>query len=119
MKLIFKPEDFRSGDYSEIEDGVHIVRDFVATERAQAKFDKWLDEQPVVYSHQTGHNWHTREYAAQSATHQARLVCIEEIKSKICEHEPNAIEVHAGILYAMENKCKHCGVKLKAKWEAE
>lgn len=43
-------------------------------------------------------------------THQALLVAIEELPKKECKHEPSH--------YLGPIECKHCGVALKARWEA-
>jgi hypothetical protein len=43
-------------------------------------------------------------------THSALLVCLEPLAKADCEHFPETLFT--------ENKCKHCGVKLRAKWES-
>lgn len=60
---------------------------------AQAAFDKWAGEQIVVYG------YHDRDYSqgngwlfdnlgmGQNHTHQARLILIEELPKKNCEHK--------------------------------
>lgn len=51
-------------------------------------------------------------------THQALLVCIEELAPKVCNHEPG--EYGQGTsLYSKYPECKHCGSQLKwpAKWD--
>ena len=55
------------------------------------------------------------------ATHTGLLICVEEIERKPCEHEPITYNVSdkysTDEILAERGQCKHCGVKLKAKWE--
>lgn len=46
-------------------------------------------------------------------THQALLICIEELPKLPCKHEPHTVDRWHNIL------CKHCGEKLVARWKAE
>jgi hypothetical protein len=52
---------------------------------------------------------------------QALLVCIEPLAKACVEHEPEEgtlkWTVDNGVVLACNNVCKHCGVKLRAKWE--
>lgn len=60
--------------------------------------------------------WST-EHSEDHDTHLARLFNIEEIK-KCVEHEPKFFNTHGFPLWdGKEVPCKHCGKKLKAKWE--
>ncbi len=64
-------------------------------------FTEWRDEAPN-----------------NKQTHQGLLVCVEPLPKRECEHE--AIEEVLGLVdgFVYVPECKHCGVALKAKWEA-
>jgi hypothetical protein len=102
-RLKFEPEMFA---LSFIE--TEYKRNEMAAQTAQKAFDDWLEEQTVVYI--CDHELKTLHFVEPvDATHTARLVCIEEIKPKECEHIP--IE---RLDYRIE--CLNCGCELKATW---
>ncbi len=101
MKL-FKPEDFETIIIATSEE-MNQISDF-----ANAKLKEWLDAAPTVYGDNDG-LWIDRN-RYKNDTHSAKIVCIEQIKTEPCKHEP-VEEIRHTI-------CKHCNVKLDAKWEA-
>lgn len=82
-----------------------------------------LEKSLVVYSHEVTEPsttfwdyWTTLRHS--SDTHVARLLMIEPLEKKECEHEPSASPVVSYTMVpAFSSICKHCGVKLKIKWE--
>lgn len=117
---------FKTGDFN-------IIENDLAAAMAQDIFDKWLEIQPMVYGHFDPNKlngripayWGPSEGDRFNDTHSARLVCIEEIKPKECEHEP--VSYSNGCItmpldelrwfLANNAECKKCRKKLKAKWE--
>lgn len=120
--LQFEPEDFH---------GIQIwskatQHDCSAASRiAQKIYDEYVQSLPVVYGHCTteGDSF-SRHYvvdASVGATHQARLLNVEPIEKKECEHGPFWVG-SLGFRFNGESSeivasCHKCGVKLKAKWE--
>lgn len=94
---------------------------------AQKKFDAWLDKQPVVYGQKNKYDvfeWGQYndeqlkiEGSGLTDTHSARLVDIQELKKESCAHQPNNIILWESGFPSVD--CLKCGVKLKARWEAE
>ena len=114
MSLKFEPEDFEaSGIFKEFK-GVAVI----ASGIAQAKLDKWLSEQPVIQLHRHPNGEFHQAIDRLTETHVARLVAIEEIKPKECDHKPMRVGTfESGAL--LKEKCFICGVSLRAKgWEA-
>lgn len=90
-----------------------------------------LQKSPVVYGHSSirlgkapdSMLWLNYQ-SDDGDTHQARLICVEEIKPKECEHElDHARYPHRAncfsfspLIHAMF--CIKCGAKIRAKWEA-
>lgn len=126
-----KFELFNADDFLEIEikfcfnSNISDVSKFYHAEVAKianGKHQKWLDQQPVVYGH---HMTSTNQWiygtelnppdAETPDTHSARLVDIQEIKPKECDHIAEGYRVD--MRGFMESKCSKCGVNLKAKWE--
>lgn len=86
---------------------------------AQAKFDKWLSEQPVAkgYSPSEGHWVVDTLDGGSKPTHTARLVCIEPIEKK-CEHRTKRMTYKCGENFDYDDvECMDCGAKLKASWQ--
>jgi hypothetical protein len=111
-KFRFKPEDFQGSIRYEM-----ISPHFTAI-RANELLDKAIAEAPVVYC-VSGGVWTASKYSAD--THKAVLFNIEEIVKKDCEHEPimHAFNANAVLPSSkVETKCRHCGITLKARWEA-
>lgn len=109
-KLIFRPEDFKP-----------IVNAYTgAANLAQEIFDKWLSEQPVVYKCESNPGWWHGPSPTPS-THTARLVDIQEIKQKECNHAPSDLwRVESGIpARTFSSQCKHCGAELTATWSVK
>lgn len=50
-------------------------------------------------------------------THTAYLFDIQELPKKECKHEPSVLSCMDA--YAYLSICRHCGVKLTAKWEVK
>ena len=101
---LFKPEDFiidqRDASLIEIAD------------QANAKLQELIKASPVVYAECIQEpffkQWYNVSY--QGATHQARLMFIEKLPVKECEHQP-------AYIFDFKTYCK-CGVELKATWSA-
>lgn len=103
----FKAEDFAEKDpiWSK-----HVDAARIANELLQAH----LDTLPRVYAQKDGLKnsvWRANEWSAD--THTALLWDITKIEKECKEHEP----VNEPCPLTLGFKCKHCGVKLKAKWE--
>ena len=111
--LIFEPTDFQDPDVSYLAQWCVL-----AAEKAQARFDLWLESQQVVYASDE-QCWGPLGGDVPD-THKARIVCIEKLEPKVCEHEPR-YEAHmqGKPLYPIETSCVRCHVKLKATWTAE
>lgn len=60
-------------------------------------------------------SWHS-PFENKDDTHQALLVCIEELPKKECEHE-GFVDAKGALHINWPPYCLKCGVKLKAKWE--
>lgn len=107
----FKPEDFEfNAFYNER---------YQAADIANRLLQSWLDAAPVVYKDCVDggvNGWFGPSFCAEDATHRARLVCIEELKPKVCNHEPIAMHM---VLLSEGIKCQHCGKKLTATWKAD
>lgn len=100
----------------------------LAALKANAKLSKLINEAPVVYSEAPLGKTITTSWTEYSKgmyippnhgwTHSARLICIEPIVKKECEHEPNANrdEGRFGIIVSYPFLCCKCGKKLKATW---
>lgn len=119
MTFTFKPEDFVGND-----DVTAMLEKFV--KRANAKLQEHLSTLPVVYGIFTKR---VLDMAAAIATmpedgdtHRAILFNVEPIEKMPCEHEPQinndpgrfgvSIPYNVG-----QPLCRHCGAKLKARWE--
>lgn len=115
-RLEFRPEDFYAYDGKP---------DFSSENcaRAQTLFDYWykhnIESAPVVYGNLTGKTptvWDTDKSGwPDGPRHKARLVCIEPIAPKECEHTKYVIcaELDKAI------RCYDCGKALRPKqgWE--
>lgn len=104
----FKPEDFLAD--------CGTLTPFGMAERANAKLKKHIEGLPVVFSLADKGCWYTHSgptnvYGENQVAYKARLICIEEIKKKTCDHEP----IFAGDKHYI-HECKHCGKALKAEW---
>ena len=117
MKNFFKPEDFFAAiQYS---NGAEECKKKIAT-IANNKLQELIDASPVVYGSNQASTW-TKE-TWKTDTNKARLMFIEPIVKRECTHEPSVetcIIRGDGLLkeFSTSGKCRHCGVKLKAKWE--
>lgn len=113
MTFKFTPEMFRHIDDS------HDPANYAAAETANAQLDKWLSEAPVVSGIRIDGTWAMSEDVCgqpnEGSTHTARLVMIEQLEVKQCEHEPD-MRWNEDTGYW---RCHHCNKKLNPKWEAE
>lgn len=116
MIKLFKPEDFISITNHEVKCSV--------ARTANAILSRELDKAPVVYGETAEEGF--ASYWSDSLLHQESgkkkgyLMFIEEIKKEPCKHSPYAVATQAFHHIDLDEvKCKHCGVKLKARWEAE
>lgn len=90
---------------------------------ANAKLNDWLKSAVRVYGSANHNgaifNWETFDGDDGENTHQALLVCVEELPKKYCEHE---IRMHLGLSSDAQDfwaDCKKCGIKLQPTgWKA-
>ncbi len=108
---------FESSDFHDAMHGYSVV-----AKTAQAKFDKWLSEQPVVYGKpELGQRFWVQMLETGGtfvdSSHQARLVNIEELKPKGCEHEFDLLSTKEPVIgQGLVSECCKCGIKLRATW---
>lgn len=122
---LFKPENFmRMGDDLE-------SIPFHASRKANKILNDYIETLDKVWCrNQNGSTyWVDRDYEDDSeviAT--ARLICIEEIKPKECEHEPADVTCdiprgspldHTVVFKWGVAKCKYCNKTLKPNWSVE
>ncbi len=104
VSLKFTPEMF----YNSVPPNSVITAELMARV-SQKLFDKWLSEQPIVFGNCAGARAWT--YENDNDTHTARLVCVEEIQKKECEHFATVMFPTGGGESYMG--CKHCKRRLK------
>lgn len=113
-KLEFKPEDFNAlyGDCPLTKMSIVKI--------ANARLAEMLKDAPVVYfdDEASMNEKGTIDCATRKPrnkdTHRALLVNIEELPKEPCKHEPKRDWPHSPQYF-----CRHCGVKLVIRWEAE
>lgn len=119
--MIFKPEDFILSYNCHLDK--HDKSEIAVL--ANAALKEWLDAAPLVYgvAAADGQVLSFMKQKGPAFTHQARLVCIEEIVKAPCKHAPLDVAVQIGPYtksvtfdYSSDSKCKHCGVELVAEW---
>lgn len=122
-KLKFEPSDFSKGINHTLTIGHGIDGKYISLSNAlsiaQAKFDAWLESQPVVYSGVNQQYWGREIDDEGRDTHSARLVCIEPIEKPKCEHGPEFITM-SRVLNKQDAgwRCIKCGIHLKPTgWE--
>jgi hypothetical protein len=112
MKWKFSPSDFDLDADGYFHDE--------AARQANLKLDEWRKQATVVIGNPEIGTW--SDVGDSADTHRALLIDITELPKEPCKHEPNIIQVPAGMgmvpFYTDTATCKHCGVKLKASWEA-
>lgn len=118
-KLVFEAEDFLSCNGLPM--GSACVN---AAKIANAKLDQWLSEQKVVHSYGTQYLWRdpsktgdTVDYQENQETHRARLVCIEELPKKECEHESAVVHKDIHGLHGFHCQCCGKNIRPKGGWE--
>lgn len=111
MSLKFDDSDFPK-EFFASHVNLHNAKEF-----AQKAFDKWLSEQPVVYTCRPEHPQSLWNKIEDGMTHQARLVNIEPIKK--CEHYPLVGGIFdRACVDAIKFICSSCGKQVKPKtWE--
>ncbi len=116
MRFKFKNEDFKDQD-NRMNESIWIKQ---AVERANKRLEDHIATLPFVYC-KHGDRFHLNTTLMKvvddkkDATHEALLWDVVELLNKECEnHEPNYDDdVATGF------SCKHCKIKLKAKWEPQ
>lgn len=92
---------------------VKMVNTFSCADSANAKLNSWLKSAVRVYGFKSDVHGFLFSYDRNDKdTHQALLVCVEELLKKECEHE---IRMHLGLSNDSQDywaDCKKCGVKL-------
>lgn len=111
MKDFFKPEDFELTEWV-----TPWVLDRMVT-KANAKLGAEIEKWPKLYKYPHMFGWSEVSESIHTPIHTARLAFIEEIRPKECEHEPRFFPDVPNILFEDAPHCKHCGIKLRAKWE--
>ncbi len=89
---------------------------------ANAKLNKLIEAAPVVY----GSLPFWGPVQRDTDSHRAYLMFIEELVKESCKHEPTNSGGGSGTydsglitqIIPSKYECKHCGVELKATWEA-
>ena len=116
-KFRFKSEDFRNTGstqliyYNYTPEAAVLCSE--AADRANQILDEHLAKCPVVYGYLDGATLSdVTEFKYEGADHKAVLFNIEELMKEPCKHEPKWVG-HPHL-----SDCKHCGIKLKATWEA-
>lgn len=137
--MFFKEEDFYSRNWIQEYIGSPISGKAIRCGDAVVVANNLLEERGLkmqVSKHESGNTFAASQSdSLYGYNYSGLLVCIEEIEKKECEHEPNEYEINfktegyfpASPGYYNEHKyeptkmfsykCKHCGIKLKAKWE--
>lgn len=120
--MIFKPEDFKF-EFESIS--------YIAANQANNALKIHLATLPMVYGYNGTDAWYKDKL--NDFTHTALLWCVSEIEKKECEHigiaRAEVDYVVGGLLEHPLDRgsrpifkeswyCIHCGIKLKAKWEA-
>lgn len=112
LRNLFKPANFNNliadRSYPQVQED--------AAKLAQYFLNKALDQAVRVYGTNNG-TWNVEDCSDDTLnpdTHQALLVQIEELPKKECAHEARG---NGHWSNPWTNKCKHCGVKLVARWE--
>ncbi len=114
----FKPTDFGQGSCATLKLELYYDNPYEVANKANAL----LQERGVRVTGTWDNGRHicTVPFGAilgATDTHQALLVCIEEIEKKDCVHEPESyFDSRFGVYYGTP-KCKHCGLLLTPKWE--
>lgn len=119
---VFKPEDFNSAQWKhEAQDAARIANR-VLSERGRFFTHEEIEAMPKVMGRICSDNeYHCHTSPVLPSTFSARLLDIQPIKKECPGHEPTTAFTtdqkleHGGYFHAA---CRHCGVKLKAKWEA-
>lgn len=87
----------------------------IAKSLAQDAFNEWLESAPKVRGFQEGETrrWIMDQIPSAYDTHTARLVCIDPIVKKECEHRPHqqCRDWESGHLAAFV--CRNCGCSLE------
>lgn len=121
------PKIFKFGDFVSASDqSTHML--------AQSIFEEWLkNNSKVVYSFTTKYSQDLQHWSYQDGdmrhSHQALVVCIEEIAKKCVKHEPAVYITNAGTidwnscepkdLKSPKLKCKICGIRLRPVYEED
>ena len=131
--MLFNPEDFKQPNFLTefIFNGSPSIEKTRAAEIANKILNDYIETLPKVCGNTTerGYAWLTSSPVCES--HTARLICIEEIKPKICEHkmfrvrEISCAEVDkatgqiTGTSPYNEYICLDCNKILKPNWSVE
>jgi hypothetical protein len=130
---IFKPEDFLGTCGAR----ASLSRELCA-QVANTKLQALIEAATTVYGYgetpmaSSLWNMNGPETERSAHTHQARLMFIEKLPVKECVHEGFSVEtptllvdwsstgqiIPSRTVMKTNFRCKHCGVELKAKWEA-
>lgn len=123
MKLnIFKHSDFVINKMPVAEHNISVRS---ATDIANKKLNEWIEKNGIKVFGQQG--VYSDNNNCLTDTHQALLICIEELPKKECEHEMEIIypisvmrdnETNSILDYRRPNfRCAKCKAKLKVTWE--
>lgn len=107
MKNFFTKEDFLID--------LEVTHGFgpeTASHIANEKLYAYIKTLPKAYGYEAGNAWTT--YQASIDTHFARLIDVQEIKSKECEHK-----IVLAQYLGDTGECEKCGIKMRRTWEPE
>lgn len=118
---IFVAEDAEYKNVRAVEVKVTPIKDdLISITKANARFREIAQSWTKVYgwtAHKDKNIWHPEATCYDDEpTHIALVTFPQELKKAECEHEPECAQVRDAKIYS--TMCKHCGVKLRAKWEA-
>ena len=108
---------FEASDFSFLDSNISMYEQ--AAHEANAKLDEWRRMEAVVYCRlDVEFLW--SQSRADTDTHRALLIDVEELPKGPCKHEPDYTQYAIDEKYQKNQpmRCKQCGVKLKATWEA-
>ncbi len=123
-KLEFKADDFQKYTGSTSDTcGIYLTTQSAAN-AANWRLAEMLKDAQVVYGQgieaMKSAMWcmNGPDFEVSKHTHRALLVNIEELpKKERCKHELNVLETYTTSNADIVGQCKHCGVKLVARWE--
>ncbi len=103
---MFKPEDFDCIEFVNHDDIAAVANQIVRQRGVRVTASTYKEVWATEVESKQWDSMHTKP------THQALLVCIEELPKK-CSHEPDGYFAHKA------SRCLKCKVIMKATWSAD